>query len=76
MSKELYNNNMAERFEPTNEFAKLLAEQSIRDGEQRYTEADIRAMVGAPSREEEEMCMCGKHISQCPDAYDHMTHGY
>ena len=26
---------------------KLLAEQSVRDGEQRYTEAQIRDMVGA-----------------------------
>tara|TARA_Y100000361_G_scaffold143485_1_gene150552 strand:+ start:760 stop:948 length:189 start_codon:yes stop_codon:yes gene_type:complete len=21
-------------------------------------------------------CMCGKPIDDCPDSYDHMTHGY
>jgi len=48
----------------------LLAEQSIRDGEQRYTEADIRALVGAPDADdsqfdEEGFCVfCGDHQSK------------
>lgn len=41
-----------------------------------FTEAQIRDMVGAPTREEEEMCVCGEHIDHCPDAYDHMTNGH
>lgn len=53
----------------------LLAKQSIRDGEQRYTEDQIRAMVGAPSKEEEETCTCGDPLNSCPDSYEHMTHG-
>ena len=53
----------------------LLAKQSIRDGEQRYTEDQIRAMVGAPSKEEEEICTCGDPLDSCPDSYEHMTHG-
>ena len=53
----------------------LLAEQSIRDGEQRYTEAQIRAIVGAPSLEENELCCCGDKIDDCADSYSHMTHG-
>ena len=53
----------------------LLAKQSIRDGEQRYTEDQIRAMVGAPSKEEEEICTCGDPLNSCPDSYEHMTHG-
>ena len=55
---------------------KLLAEQSVRDGEQRYTEAQIRDMVGAVDIEEEGLCMCGKEVDKCPDAYSHMTMGY
>ena len=23
----------------------------------------------------EDYCMCGKKIDECPDAYDHITHG-
>jgi len=53
----------------------LLAEQSIRDGEQRYTEAQIRDMVGAPSLKENELCVCGDKIDDCANSYDHMTHG-
>ena len=54
---------------------KLLAEQSIRDGEQRYTEAQIRDMVGAPSIEEENTCLCGEPLDECSEAYVHMTSG-
>ena len=53
----------------------LLAEQSIVNGKQTLTEDQIRSMVGAPTREEEETCMCGDPIDTCPDAYEHMTHG-
>lgn len=53
----------------------LLAEQSIVNGEQTLTEDQIRSMVGAPTREEEETCMCGDPIATCPDSYEHMTHG-
>jgi hypothetical protein len=58
-----------------NEYIKLLAEQSIRDGEQRYTEAQIRSLVGAPDIDEDNTCGCGDDINTCPDAYEHMTHG-
>lgn len=55
----------------------LLAKQSMRGGEQRYTEADIRDMVGAPSKEEEEYCLCGKKLSDNSlECYSHMTQGY
>jgi|TARA_B110000285_G_scaffold162143_1_gene181091 hypothetical protein len=53
----------------------LLAEQSTGNGEQRYTESQIRDMVGAPSLEENEMCICGDEIVNCAHSYDHMTHG-
>jgi len=56
-------------------YYKLLAEQSIRDGEQRYTEDQIRAMVGAPSTDEMETCLCGEPIDECPDSYAHVTSG-
>ena len=39
------------------------------------SEAEIRAAVGAPSIEEENICMCGELISDCEDTYTHMTHG-
>jgi len=42
----------------------------------RFTEAEVRSIVGAPSREEEETCMCGERIDDCPDSYSHMTQGY
>jgi len=57
------------------EHIKILAECSVRDGEQRYTEAQIRDMVGAPTREEEEYCICGDKLVDCKDGYIHMTSG-
>ena len=39
------------------------------------TEDQVRSIVGAPTREEEETCMCGEPIATCPDSYEHMTHG-
>lgn len=54
---------------------KLLAEQSIVNGEQTLTEDQVRAMVGAPTREEEEYCICGDKIDECKDAYVHMSSG-
>jgi hypothetical protein len=53
----------------------LLAKQSIVDGEQKLTEDQVRSMMGAPSREEEEICTCGDPIDTCPDSYVHMTQG-
>ena len=53
----------------------LLAKQSIVDGEQKLTEDQVRSMMGAPSKEEDDTCMCGDRIDTCPDAYEHMTHG-
>ncbi len=53
----------------------LLAKQSIVDGEQTLTEDQVRSMMGAPSKEEDDTCMCGDPIDTCPDAYEHMTHG-
>lgn len=56
---------------------RLLAEQSIRDGEQRYTEDQIRALMGAPSLEESDTCVCGKSLDEFdPDCYTHMSKGY
>ena len=54
----------------------VLAELSKLTIRKPLSESQVRDMVGAPSPEEEETCMCGEHIDQCPDAYDHMTHGY
>lgn len=53
----------------------LLAKQSTVGGKQRYTESQIRDMVGAPSIEEDQLCACGDEINYCPDAYGHMTSG-
>ena len=39
------------------------------------TEDQIRDAVGAPTREEEEHCMCGKKLENCDEGYEHMTHG-
>lgn len=39
------------------------------------TEDQIRSAVGAPTREEENTCMCGKPLNTCDDAYSHMSHG-
>lgn len=43
---------------------------------QRFTEAQVRSIVGAPTREEEETCMCGKMMDECSESYEHMTHGF
>ena len=45
----------------------LLAATSVRDGKQRYNEAQIRSMVGAPSIGEENTCTCGANINECDD---------
>lgn len=39
------------------------------------TEDYIRSFVGAPSKEEEELCTCGEELESCPDAYVHITSG-
>jgi len=54
---------------------KILSKQSVVDGKQKYTEAQIRDMVGAPSREEDELCACGDKVNECSESYEHMTHG-
>ena len=59
----------------SNETVRILAMSSVRDGEQRYTEDQIRSMVGAPSREEDEVCLCGDKLTECNDSYAHMTSG-
>ena len=60
-----------------NDMIRLLAEQSIRDGEQRYTEDQIRSMVGAPPAEESTTCVCGKSLDEFdPECYVHMSRGY
>lgn len=59
------------------EYIVLLAEASIRDGEQRYSEEDIRALVGAPTIEESKTCICGKSLDEFnPNCYEHMAKGY
>ena len=45
------------------------------DLENKLTEAQVRDLVGAPTPEEEQTCVCGEDIDECPDAYEHMTHG-
>ena len=59
----------------TNEQITLLAEQSTVGGKQRWSESQIRDMVGAPSIEEDQICGCGDNVNTCPEAYEHMTHG-
>ena len=44
-------------------------------GNKRYTESQIRDMVGAPSLKENELCICGDRIDYCVHSYDHMTQG-
>jgi len=46
------------------------------EGLNKYDESQIRAMVGAPTQEEESKCICGKDIEKCEDAYSHMTQGF
>jgi hypothetical protein len=65
---------MATPYAARNPF-QLLADQSTRGGEQRYTESQIRDMVGAPSLEENELCICGDQIVDCVHSYEHMTQG-
>lgn len=67
------------KFNKFDENMALLAKQSVRDGEQRYTEDQIRDMVGAPTREESEHCICGKsleYVQMNSECYSHMTKGY
>ena len=42
----------------------------------KLTEAEVRDLVGAPTQEEEEHCICGERPEDCKDSYEHMTQGY
>ena len=35
----------------------------------------VRALVGAPTKKEEELCICGEELESCPESYVHMTSG-
>ena len=49
---------------------KLLAEQS-------FSEEQVRSIVGAPSIEESEHCICGERLDSSHMAcYEHMSSGY
>ena len=39
------------------------------------TEDYMRSFVGAPTIEEDAICVCGEELESCPDAYVHMTSG-
>ena len=54
----------------------MLVDESFTGGKQKYTEAQIRDMVGAPTIEEDELCICGEPLETCKEAYEHMTMGY
>ena len=41
-----------------------------------YTEAEVRDIVGAPTKEESEMCTCGKELDACTESYTHMSKGF
>jgi hypothetical protein len=75
MIKTIQEYNM--RFNKFDANMALLAKQSVRDGEQRYTEDQIRSMVGAPSIEESQHCICGEPLNSSHMAcYEHMSSGY
>ena len=42
----------------------------------KLTEAEVRDLVGAPTQEEEEHCICGERLEDCKEGYEHMTQGY
>jgi len=39
------------------------------------TEAQMRSLMGAPTIEEENTCLCGEPLDECPEAYVHVTSG-
>ena len=39
------------------------------------SESQMRSLMGAPTREEEEYCICGEVLVDCKDGYLHMTSG-
>ena len=42
-----------------------------------FNEEVVRSIVGAPTVEESERCICGLELSDSnPDCYSHMTQGY
>ena len=66
--------DMINRRQSMEEFARQAAELEAKQGH-KCSEDQIRSIVGAPSIEEESLCMCGEAIDSCPDAYEHMTQG-
>jgi hypothetical protein len=45
------------------------------DSNEQYTEDQIRALVGAPSIEESQTCICGSPLKECSECYEHMSSG-
>lgn len=43
----------------------------------KVSEDTIRSWAAAPSKEEDETCLCGRNLAdQHPECYSHMTQGY
>mgnify|MGYP001605476430 CR=1 FL=1 len=61
--------------------AKVLTEIEYRPGHYypkgtfTFTEAEVRDIVGAPTQEEDGLCLCGEKTEECSEAYAHMTSG-
>jgi len=53
------------------DYAKMRFENEGED----LSESQMRSLIGAPSREEEEYCICGDKLVDCKDGYEHMTSG-
>ena len=75
MLLESYFQHAKQNFKMDDASAEQYAHMRFENEGEALSEAQVRSLVGAPSQEEEQTCMCGESIDTCPDAYSHMTQG-
>ena len=75
MLLENYFEHAKQNFNMDDASAEQYAQMRFENEGDALSEAQIRDLVGAPTKEEQETCMCGDPVDTCPDAYSHMTQG-
>lgn len=75
MLLESYFEHAKVNFNLPDDIAEDYANMRFENEGEALSEAQWRSLMGAPSIEEENTCLCGEPVDECPDAYVHVTSG-
>jgi len=75
MMLESYFEHAKQNFNMSDDMAADYANMRFENEGAALSEAQIRSLMGAPSQEESETCLCGEPLDDCPDSYEHVTSG-